>query len=267
MGLWFLTVRKAPAPALEAFPEIRPPLHVSPEPSPLFPGGPAAPAPDVEVLLKAGKDVSVEQVNRAMQALQIAGVVHVTVNRVDENDFAAQIVAPRGWPHQRVEEVVSRLRAAGVPRIEIKVVTIGPVDMAKREPVPRASKLITAEGEHPLTDDVSLFIESPRSFTSNQPGQRSYQIVWTHADATQTLRGYAPLTGEGEPFIAFWNQDTNCLWLGSSSYLARHELGEETDGKYRVWLAPSDIPKEIADIVPSEFASAVRSWYPKMPQH
>ncbi|QIF04454.1 serine/threonine-protein kinase [Roseimicrobium sp. ORNL1] len=254
MGLWFLTVRKAPAPAREAFPEILPPQVV-------------LPAPDVEVQLKVGKDIPMEQINKAMQALQLMSVVQVSISRVEDAGFMARVVAPRGCPHQRVEEVARRLRDAGVPRIETQMVTLGPVTMAELGPVPGESKLITAEGAHPLAGGVSLLIPSPDRSIPNQPGQRRYQIVWKHADATQTLRGYGPLGREDEPFVAFWNQGTNCLWLGSPSYLAWHELGAEAGDSYRVWLSPPDIPREIAGIMPPEFASAIKAWYSKMPPH
>lgn len=154
-----------------------------------------------------------------------------------------------------------------MPRIETQMVTLGPVTMAELGPVPGESKLITAEGAHPLAGGVSLLIPSPDRSIPNQPGQRRYQIVWKHADATQTLRGYGPLGREDEPFVAFWNQGTNCLWLGSPSYLAWHELGAEAGDSYRVWLSPPDIPREIAGIMPPEFASAIKAWYSKMPPH
>ena len=76
-------------------------------------------------------------------------------------------------------------------------------------------------------------------------------------------RGYSPIAREGEPYVVFWNAETQCLWFGSPSYLGYQQLVNNVDDNHQGWVAPDDIPKEMADVMPDPFREEVTKWYPR----
>ncbi|MEZ0275774.1 MAG: hypothetical protein ACAH88_12785, partial [Roseimicrobium sp.] len=261
-GYWFLAARRA-----SQFPPIPSPAQVSaPTPSEGLPGEQRASSPDVEVLLQAGKYTRAEQITKAMQAMQAARVVHLSVKQTDEAGFMARIVAPRGCPRQRAEEVASRLRDAGVPHIETEVVEPLTVIASEHGQSPSGTRIINTEGAHVLTPQLTLVIRPPATGALGQPSQRGYSIIWQNRAGVLTERGYAPLAREGEDYVAFWNQETNCLWLGSPSFLGWHHLVKAEEDNHETFLKSNFIPQSIAGIMPDPFREAVSKWYQNPPQ-
>jgi hypothetical protein len=261
-GFWFSARRDGLVPI--ALPPAQTTSHAT-SPS-LFPNPGMAPSPDVEVLIRADNLTPVDPINKAMQALQAAQVVHVRIQRVEDGGLIARVVAPRGCPQKRVEEVAHRLREAGVPRIETEIVEPVSATTSAQAVVPQEAKIINTEGAHVLTQQLTLVIHPPDTAAHGESGERGYSIIWKNGDGTQTERGHAPLARPVEDYVAYWSPETNRLWLGSPSYLAWHQLVRGSD-ESQAWVSPADIPKDIAGVMPPEFAAAVSKWYPRMPQH
>ncbi|RBP45286.1 serine/threonine protein kinase [Roseimicrobium gellanilyticum] len=227
----------------------------------------AATASQLKVEVAAGPQTTSKFITDILEVMKKAGVWNVAVSSRDTPGLQVKLRSSEALPEGALDSLMKELRKIGA----MELVTVSPEqaqggtrsDPGVHEHDAGKNQTLREEGEYALNDRLTLTIRPLDKSVAGQPGQRGVTVSLRNPNGTKADRGYSPIASEGEPYVVFWNAETQCLWLGSPSYLGWQELKDNIDDNHKGWVVPDDIPREISGVMPEPFREEVSKWYPR----
>ena len=123
--------------------------------------------------------------------------------------------------------------------------------------------LIRLGGRRKLNDryEVTLDVKVQGAKTSLLPAAtlRGYTIRSKYDDGAAAVQTYVPLAMDNEPFVAFWEEERQELWLASPTAVSRHILPVEGTARHEMHFLP-DLPLTFRLLIPQAVRRTVEVW-------
>lgn len=123
--------------------------------------------------------------------------------------------------------------------------------------------LIRLGGRRQLNDryEVTLNVKVQGAKNALLPAvtMRGYTIRSRQDDGAAAIQTYVPLAMGDEPFIAFWAEEKQELWLASPSVVSRHTLPEFGEASHEMHFQP-ELPATFRQRIPAVMQNAMNAW-------
>ncbi|OYW31450.1 MAG: hypothetical protein B7Z47_01080 [Chthoniobacter sp. 12-60-6] len=123
-------------------------------------------------------------------------------------------------------------------------------------------RFMTTAGTRELNGRYTLVVGAkPLLGKDGSSHMRDYTLKSSVDDGTNGVATFAPLAIQNEPFMIYWDRDTDELWLASPTIVRWHHLPESGKPSEQIFMQPG-IPGFFKHRLPEAFREVVDHWYP-----
>jgi tRNA A-37 threonylcarbamoyl transferase component Bud32 len=124
--------------------------------------------------------------------------------------------------------------------------------------------LFRVRGRHRLNDRFEVQLDVPVKGEQPSDGEapvvmRGYTLRSKADDGAAAVMTYVPLAMEGEPFIAYWDEALQQLWLASPTVVSRHSLPVDGSPDHEMQFV-IDMSSQLSQRRPAAVIEAMEAW-------